>query len=87
MREVRWRKLADEQYRTLCTRHTRLSDAVAGALRAIGHSGLSQRSVPNTGGLLRQVETVKGLGSPASVLFFTYDTAVDCFWVEEFFLT
>ncbi len=87
MREVRWRELADKQYRQICREHQRFPEAVSGALRSIGYAGHNLTPVPNTGNALRQVDTVKGLRSPASVIFFTYDGDEDCYWIEEIHLT
>lgn len=79
--EVRWKPVADSQYRALTHQYRRAASAVDGALRTIGFAGHRLPFAPNAGGF-RTVETRPEPGVPAFVLVFSED-ADGVFWVEE----
>ena len=79
--EVRWKPVADSQYRALARDHPRVRAAVDGALRTIAVAGRRLPFAPNSGGL-RTVETRRLPGVPHLVLVFSED-AEGVFWVEE----
>ena len=79
--EVRWKPVADSQYRALTERYPRARAAVDGALRTISTAGRRLPIAPHSGGL-RTVETRRLPGIPHLVLIFSEDSE-GVFWVEE----
>lgn len=80
--EVRWRPLADEQYRAICANYPPARGTIDGLLRTIGYAGATRPFLPNSGGL-RNVETPgAGHGVPKLILVYSQD-ADGVFWVEE----
>ena len=83
MHEIRWRELADRQYKKLCATHRRLPSGVEGVLLTIDAAGLKQQTVTATQGKLFYANTVKGKDAPSCAVYYTWDAKEGVYWVEE----
>ncbi len=81
MGHIRFRPVAEAQYRAICEDHPRAREAIEHALLAIGYAGADHPVVPNTGGL-RAAETRRFPGLPRLSLIFSADSPGE-YWIEE----